>query len=343
MNDEPWLPVRTARTVLRPFVEADAPALAAYRNDPETARYQDWDVPYGVDDALNLIRRQAEVTGPHPDAWFQIAVDVDGELAGDVAVGLGERGLLAMIGYTLAPAFRGRGLATEVAGAVVDRLFERGAHRVSATLDPANVASARVLERLGFRYEGCAVRAAYVRGEWYDDDRYAILGDERKAWLGRPSGPAGDVRLVELTPDNLGAVAALRTFHSQRRFVAPMEQTFAQLVAPGTYDGEPVRPWWRVVEADGVAAGFAVLVEPTALHPDPYLWRFLVDHRFQGRGIGRRAIELIVDLLRARGHRALELSYISGPGSPAQFYERMGFVPTGEVSDGETLARLQLA
>jgi RimJ/RimL family protein N-acetyltransferase len=341
VTSEPWLPMRTERALLRPFNAADAPALAAYRNDPETARYQDWDLPFTVDDARAMIDEQADLDGPQPDGWVQIAIDVDGRLAGDVAVGMGEQGLLAMIGYTLDPAFRGRGLATEVAGAVVDRLLAGGAHRVSATLDPANVSSARVLERLGFRYEGCAVSAAYVRGEWFDDDRYAILTAERAAWLARPMSPVVDVRLVQLSADNLDAVVRLRTFHSQRRFVAPMEHTFAQILVPGTYDGEPVRPWWRVIEADGETAGFALLVEPSARHTVPYLWRLLVDQRFQGRGVGRRAIEAIVDVLRSQGHGAVELGYRLGPGTPAGFYTRMGFAPTGEIRDDETIARLQ--
>ncbi len=97
---------------------------------------------------------------------------------------------LAIIGYSMSPAHQGRGYATEAAGALVDRLFDRlHVHRVAATLDPANVSSARVLERLGFRYEGRGVKAAYVRGEWADDDRYAILADERLAWRERPHGP----------------------------------------------------------------------------------------------------------------------------------------------------------
>ncbi len=97
----------------------------------------------------------------------------------------------AMIGYSIDPAHQGRGYATEAAGALVDRLFDRlHVHRVAATLDPANVSSARVLERLGFRYEGRGVKAAYVRGEWADDDRYAILADERRAWRERPQGAA---------------------------------------------------------------------------------------------------------------------------------------------------------
>ena len=79
-----------------------------------------------------------------------------------------------------------------------------------------------LLERLGFRYEGRAVGAAFVRGSWMDDDRYAILREERAAWLARPTTPAADVRLVEVTPDNVGVVGRLATHHSQERFVAPM-------------------------------------------------------------------------------------------------------------------------
>ena len=118
-------------------------------------------------------------------------------------MGLDGTGRLATIGYTFRADRQGHGFAPRRPWVrIIDAMFERGLHRVSATLDPQNVASAMLLERLGFRYEGRAVGAAFVRGDWADDDRYAMLADERAAWLARPRTPPSTVRLVELTPDN---------------------------------------------------------------------------------------------------------------------------------------------
>ena len=84
------------------------------------------------------------INGPVAGEWVQIAIaDIDGTLVGDVAVYLDADTRTAMIGYSLDPAHQGRGYATEAAGALVDRLFDRlNLHRVAATLDPANVSSA---------------------------------------------------------------------------------------------------------------------------------------------------------------------------------------------------------
>jgi RimJ/RimL family protein N-acetyltransferase len=340
-----FLPIRTGRLVLRALRPTDVTALTTYRNDPDVARYQDWELPYTRDLAHQLVDDMADIAAPSPGTWMQIAVaDADDELVGDLAVGLDPGGELALIGYTLAPEHQGKGYATEAAGALVDALFERSeVHRVAATLDPANVASARVLERLGFRYEGRNVSSAFVRGEWLDDDRYAILGDERRAWVARDLRPPFEVRLVEITHESAHHVAELRVHHSQERLVASVAASFADALFPGTDDaGGAVVPWYRAVEADGELAGFVMVAEATATSPEPHLWRLLVDRRHQGRGIGRRIVEQVVDRFRTAGHTGLLVSWVPGPGSPERFYRRLGFEPTGDVDDGEIVARLPL-
>ena len=59
-----------------------------------------------------------------------------------------------------------------------------------------------LLERLGFRYQGRAVGGAFVRGEWVDDDRYAITGRGARGVAGRPTRRPATSRLVEVTEDN---------------------------------------------------------------------------------------------------------------------------------------------
>jgi diamine N-acetyltransferase len=68
----------------------------------------------------------------------------------------------------------------------------------------------------------------------------------------------------------------------------------------------------------------------------------MVDASFQGKGVGWRALELLVDEARADGVAEVTLSVVPGPTSASGFYERFGFVPTGAVHDGETELRLVL-
>ncbi len=341
MDGSRLLPLRTPRLTLRSLRADDAPTFVAYRNDPEVARYQDWPLPLTPEAGQAFVLEQSDVTGPRAGEWVQIAVDHEGELIGDLAVGLDGTGKLAMIGYSLRADRQGRGFGTEAVGALIDAMFERGLHRASATLDPDNIASAMLLERLGFRYEGRATAAAFVRGSWADDDRYAILAEERAAWLARPTDRPQDVQLVELTPDRVRAVGRLATHHSQERFVAPMGQTFGDALASDVVDGMLVEPWYRVIEADGVVVGFLLIAEETPPGEIPFLWRLLIDRWHQGRGIGSRAVALLIDRLRARGKDRLHVSWYPGRGGPEPFYRKLGFVPDGRVIDGQVIAELR--
>jgi diamine N-acetyltransferase len=74
-----------------------------------------------------------------------------------------------------------------------------------------------------------------------------------------------------------------------------------------------------------------------------FLWRLLVDKRYQRRGIGWEVLTQIVDLVRADGATELYTSYEPGEGEPWPFYQRLGFEPTGEVDDGEIVLRLTLS
>jgi RimJ/RimL family protein N-acetyltransferase len=188
-----FLPIATERLVLRLFTQADAADLAAYRSEPAVARFQSWATPYPLAAAQRLIDEQAHLDGPVAGEWLQIAIGLDGDLIGDVAVRVSDDGHIAKIGYTIAPAHQRRGFGVEAVGALIARLFEAGIHRVEASLDARNVASARLLERVGFRHEGTAVAAELANGEWCDVAYYAILRDEhagRVSGSARPATPA---------------------------------------------------------------------------------------------------------------------------------------------------------
>jgi len=151
------------------------------------------------------------------------------------------------------------------------------------------------------------------------------------------------VRLVEVTVDNAEVVFALATHDTQRRFVAPMADSFADALFPAIENGAPVVPWLRAIEADGVVAGFMMTAERTAAHPETYLWRLLIDRWHQRRGIGDRALALLVDRLRSAGEKTLLVGWSPGTGGPEPFYLSRRFVPTGRVDDdGEIEARATL-
>lgn len=74
-----------------------------------------------------------------------------------------------------------------------------------------------------------------------------------------------------------------------------------------------------------------------------FLWRFMIDARYQGRGIGQRAIELVIEHVRTRpGAAVLVTSCVPGDGGPGPFYEKLGFVYTGAEEEGELVMRREL-
>jgi RimJ/RimL family protein N-acetyltransferase len=317
--------------------------LAGYRNDPDVARYQDWTMPFTAADAERLLADQAHLDDLHPEEWTQIAIEHDGQVVGDVAVRMETSAQCAALGYTLSPAAQHRGFAREAVGAVVDALFDRTAiHRIVATLDEANLASMRVVETLGFRFEGIDRRAVEVRGQWVDDARFAILRDDRAAWIARPRTGPDHIELVELVNENVGPYERLATHRFQEQFVAPMSASFVDALLPEMVSGVRVTPWFRGIAADGVPAGFVMLALASPAHPDPYLWRLLIDRWHQRRGIGGRVIGMLVAQLRAEGLGRLVTSWAEGPGGPAPFYGRLGFQPTGNLIDDEIEATLAL-
>jgi RimJ/RimL family protein N-acetyltransferase len=171
--------LETSRLCLRRFQPADAASLAAYRSDPEVARYQSWTAPVSLAAAASLVRQFA-ARDPADPGWFQYAVEVKagGHLAGDVGVDLHENLMQACVGFTLAAAYQGQGYATEAVRAVLrDLLGRRGLHRVSAECDARNSSSARLLERVGFQREGLRARYTWIKGEWTDDLLYGLLAD----------------------------------------------------------------------------------------------------------------------------------------------------------------------
>ncbi len=336
-------PLRTARLTLRFMRSTDAEVHAAYRNDPQIAQHQLWDLPYTVEQAVASLQGQDDRADLEPGDWNTLAIELDGRVIGDVVTNLHETRGVAEIGFTLARDHHGHGYATEAATALVEDLVERlGVGRVYGELDPVNTASQRVLERVGLVFESETRRSFLWRGEWTDNMSYAATAEGWRTWRDRPQGPPTELAMVPLTPDNQHRYAALATHHSQRRFVAPVAQSYGDALFPEEVNGAPVVPRLWGLAADGEPAGFLMIADVTEAHPEPFLWRLLIDRMHQRRGIGRLALDQLTALLRAEGCRSLLTSWESGPGGPRPFYLRYGFVETGRVVDDESEARLLL-
>ena len=337
-----FAPIQTDRLVLRSPRPEDADGLVARRSDPNVARYQNWTLPYPEERARKMIAEFAAMNGPKDEKWWMAMVSdfSSDEVLGDVAIRLTSEGRTAEIGYTFDNANWGHGYATESVEATLQYLFEeQGVTRVFGTLHPDNRASAMVLERTGFLFEGHTKSSTWVGDEVSDDWIYGITRPDWENWTGRPRDAPGDVQLVEVTAGNERTVSKMRTHKTQEDFVSLMARSFTDALFPEEWEGAPVVPWMRAIVANDEYVGFVMLAVTTEDHPEPYLWRLLIDRLHQRRGIGGRVLELIYDECRRMGDETLTTSFAEGRGSPKQFYLSQGFTPTGRIIDDETEAR----
>lgn len=158
--------ITTPRLRIRRFRDDDVPLLVAYRSDPEIARYQGW-TDFDEAQARAFVATLRAGRPGVPGEWYQFAI---APLSGDTLIGdIGLRvdagdPTVADIGYTLATAHQGRGLASEAVRAVIDYAFcTLGVATIQATVDDRNLRSLALARRLGMREEA-AVETVW-RGE----------------------------------------------------------------------------------------------------------------------------------------------------------------------------------
>jgi Acetyltransferases, including N-acetylases of ribosomal proteins len=174
----------TERLILREFVEEDWKAVLEYQSDPLYLRYYAW-----------TGRTQAEVQEfvgwflasqqECPRAKLQLAVTLreDNRLIGNCGVRINDVVLReGNIGYELDPRYWGNGFATEAAREIVRFGFEDlGLHRIWSWCVADNIGSARVLEKIGFRQEGCLREKEFYKDRWWDQRVFALLDHEWKS------------------------------------------------------------------------------------------------------------------------------------------------------------------
>ncbi|HZP90095.1 MAG TPA: GNAT family protein [Actinomycetota bacterium] len=181
-------PIQTERLMLRPFRPRDFDALLEMRSNSEVVRYLYWGP-----------QSEAEVRAALEQKVASRAIRAEGDVIALAAVLTGTDELVAdlilrlvslehqqgEIGFIVHPKHQGRGYATEAARPLLRIAFEElGLHRVVGRLEARNLASARVLEKLGMRREAHLVENELVKGEWQSELVYAMLDREWRAIAG---------------------------------------------------------------------------------------------------------------------------------------------------------------
>jgi diamine N-acetyltransferase len=148
------------------------------------------------------------------------------------------------------------------------------------------------------------------------------------------------VSLRPLSESNREAVEALRVSPSQERYVSSVADSLREAAEHPAAHAQ----YWAVHDGDTLV-GFVMIADEVD-SPDyipHYLWKLLIDERYQRQGFGTATLDLIVDYFRGRpGVEVLNTSAGEGEGSPISFYERYGFKRTGEIRFDEVMLELPL-
>jgi diamine N-acetyltransferase len=148
------------------------------------------------------------------------------------------------------------------------------------------------------------------------------------------------VSLRPLSDSNRQAVEALRVSPGQEQFVSSVVDSLREAA-----EHPDAHALYWAVHAEDTPVGFVMIADEVASpeYIPHYLWKLLIDRRYQRQGFGTATLDLIVEYFRDRpGVEVLNTSAGQGDGSPIAFYERYGFERTGEVRDDEVMLRLKL-
>ena len=140
------------------------------------------------------------------------------------------------------------------------------------------------------------------------------------------------VTLRVITDENRDSILNLKVGNKQRAYIATNERTLYQAA-------EAPEAWLRAIYAGDTLVGL-VLLHDEHLRTPPreigyyFLWRLMIDERYQGRGYAQRAVDLVIDYVSKRPHaKRLLCAYLPGKDGPEKFYQRYGFAPTGNMID----------
>ncbi|KUG58161.1 GNAT family N-acetyltransferase [Nesterenkonia jeotgali] len=169
----------TKRLVLREFVSGDVDGVHNYAADPQVCRYMDWG-PNTLAQTEAFVREVVTASSSSTQDSFTWAVTADDVVVGACSVSVTSAAhRRAEMGYVLARAHWGQGYASEAAAVVLEFAHrELKALRVEATCRPENVASQRVLRRIGMQREALLRSHVLIRGQRADSFLFASIDPE---------------------------------------------------------------------------------------------------------------------------------------------------------------------
>jgi ribosomal-protein-alanine N-acetyltransferase len=168
--------LETMRLILRALAPGDADDIFAYAADPDVAQYTLWSAHTTIEESRQFI---AWISGGSLACWAIVQPVTSQVIGASFLHSYHARHRRAEIAFNLAKHSWSRGYATEVARAVIRAGFTHyDLNRIEGTCMLSNVASARVMEKVGMRYEGILRQYVLAKDAFHDMKLYAILRED---------------------------------------------------------------------------------------------------------------------------------------------------------------------
>ena len=172
--------ISTDRLVLRPIVRGDAQDIYEIFSDRQVMKFYDF-MPF---ESIERAKQQVEffTTGFEQKTMLRWGIELkeSGKLIGTCGFfNFNEDALKAELGYELNSSYQGKGIMTEAIGAILEFIFKgTGINRIEAYVEPENIPSQKLLEKLGFTKEGTLRKFERCRGELIDICVFGLLRNE---------------------------------------------------------------------------------------------------------------------------------------------------------------------
>lgn len=172
--------IESGRLLIRPVAEGDLPALLSVNGDDAVTKFLPYETWHSMADAQAWFQRMSVMEAEGSALQFVIAAKDTGGVIGTCLLFRFETGSArAELGYVLGRAHWGAGYMSEAIGALIGFAFgAMSLRRLEAEIDPRNVASSRLMQRLGFVKEGLLRQRWIAKGEAKDVEIHGLLSSE---------------------------------------------------------------------------------------------------------------------------------------------------------------------
>lgn len=172
--------IETKRFILRKFTKNDIDDLYEYASDNEVTQFLSWDTYKSIDMAVDYIEKILRKYSKNEIAPWGIEWKENSKLIGSIDfVQYDRKNFSAEIGYVLNRKYWNKGIMTEALKKIIKFGFdEMNLMRIETRLDSMNIASERVMQKSGLKYEGTLRKKEFLKNKFIDVKYYSILKEE---------------------------------------------------------------------------------------------------------------------------------------------------------------------